>query len=142
MPREVATIDSRNPSAASFPDYVNAAVKIMLEKKGEDIVIFDMRGFTPFVDYNLLVSATSVVQAKVLVESVVETVKRNGLTLKGTEGDPESGWVLIDFWDMVVHIFRPELRSYYNLEGLWGDLPVVKVDGPDGEENPEKQDKA
>jgi len=125
-----------------FPEFVNAAVNAILEKKGEDIVIFDMRGFTPFVDYNLLVSAGSAIQAKVLMDSVIQAVKENGIKLKGVEGDPDSGWVLIDFWDLVVHVFRPEVRGYYNLEGLWGDLPRVKIDSRETEENREKTDKA
>ena len=130
-PQEDAEIEGKKPDLADLPDFVSAAVNAIVGKKGEEIVIFDMRGFTPFVDFNLLADAGSPIQAKVLMDAVIGAAKENGLKLKGVEGDPESGWVLVDFWDLVVHIFRPELRRYYNLEGLWGDLPSIVVRSPE-----------
>ncbi len=105
---------------------VKAALDAILEKKGEDVTLFDMRGFTPFVDYQVIVSAASALQAKVILDTVVERLKKEGFRQRGIEGDPGSGWILIDFWDLVVHVFKPELRTYYNIEALWADLPSVK----------------
>jgi ribosome-associated protein len=107
---------------------VKAALEAILEKKGEDVAVFDMRGFTPFVDYQIVASAASAIQAKVLLDGIVANVKKSGFKLRSVEGDSGSGWVLIDFWDLVIHIFRPELRQYYNLEALWADLPSVRYD--------------
>jgi len=109
---------------------VKKAIDAIKEKKGREIVVFDMRGFTPFVDYHVITSAESSVQAKALLDTIMEHA-RKPKKARGIEGDPESGWVLIDFWDVVIHIFRPELRKYYNLEGLWGDLPSVKIQPED-----------
>ena len=109
---------------------VKTVIDAIKEKKGNEIVVFDMRGFTPYVDYHIVTSAESAVQAKALLDSTVKQTRRQK-KVRGVEGDPESGWVLVDFWDVVVHIFRPELRKYYNLEGLWGDLPSVKIQPED-----------
>ena len=124
---EVAAIEERALDPAEFPAMVRAAVEAILEKKGEEIVVFDMRGFTPFMDFTILANAGSAIQAKVLMDAVIEGVRKSGSRARSVEGDPASGWVLIDFWDLVVHIFRPELRHYYNLDGLWADLPYHRV---------------
>ena len=124
---EVTTIDTLKIDPADFPPLVKAAVDAIIAKKGNEIAVFDMREFTPFVDYHIITSADSAVQAKVMVQSVVDEIRNLGSKPRSIEGDPGSGWVLIDFWDIVVHIFRPELRRYYNLEGLWADLPSAKV---------------
>ena len=125
---EVIAIVGSTIVPTELPPDVKAAVDAILEKKGDGIVVFDMRGFTPFVDFQIITSAASAVQAKVLLESVMNNVEKVGAKARSVEGDPASGWVLIDFWDLVVHIFRPELRSYYNIEGLWADLPSVKIE--------------
>jgi ribosome-associated protein len=106
---------------------VKAAVEAILEKNGEEITVFDMRGFTPFVDFQIISSASSAVQAKVIMEAVIRGVADLGIKVRSVEGEPGSGWALIDFWDLVVHIFRPELRGYYNLESLWADLPSLRI---------------
>lgn len=124
---EVTTIDTLKIDPADFPPLVKAAVDAIIAKKGNEIAVFDMRRFTPFVDFHIITSADSAVQAKVMVEAVVDEIRKLGSKPRNIEGDPGSGWVLIDFWDIVVHIFRPELRRYYNLEGLWADLPSAKV---------------
>ena len=115
---------------------VKAALEAILEKKGEEVILFDMRGFTPFVDFQIIASAASALQAKVILETIVEKLKKEGYILRGVEGDSGSGWVLIDFWDLVVHIFKPELRTYYNIEALWADLPSVKYNEHGIDETP------
>ena len=124
---EVTTIDNLKIDPADLPPLVKAAVDAIIAKKGNEIAVFDMREFTPFVDFHIITSADSAAQAKVILGNVIDEIRKLGTKLKNIEGDPGSGWVLIDFWDIVVHIFRPELRRYYNLEGLWADLPSAKV---------------
>ena len=120
------TISKQELDPSGLPATVMSAINAILEKKGEEVIIFDVREFTPFMDFNILTTAGSAIQAKVLMETVVEDVKKAGLSVRSVEGDPDSGWILMDFWDIVVHIFRPELRRYYNLDGLWADMPSVK----------------
>lgn len=124
--QEVTAITAAKIDPSELPELVKKAIDAIKEKKGREIVVFDMREFTPFVDYHVITSADSAVQAGALLDTIVQ-YGRKLKKARGVEGDPDSGWVLVDFWDVVVHIFRPELRSYYNLEGLWADLPSVKI---------------
>jgi ribosome-associated protein len=129
--QEVTAITAEKIDPSELPELAKKAIDAIKEKKGREIVVFDMRGFTPFVDYHVVTSAESAVQAKALLDTIIEYARELKKKARGIEGDPESGWVLVDFWDVVVHIFRPELRKYYNLEGLWGDLPSVKIQPED-----------
>ena len=106
-----------------LPEEVRGGVEALREKKVENIKVYDLRTFTPFFDYVLIGTVFSAAQGKVAIESVVDSMERAGYKLWGVEGGEDSGWVLIDFWDVVVHLFRPEVRRYYNLEALWADLP-------------------
>jgi ribosome-associated protein len=106
-----------------IPENVKQAVEAIKDKKVEDIRVYDLRQFTPFIDFVILGTVFSSAQAKVAKEGAVEALKTYGLKLWGVEGDEDSGWLLVDFWDIVLHFFRPETRRYYNLEALWGDLP-------------------
>ncbi len=128
--QEVTAITAETIDPSELPELVKKVIDAIEEKMGREIVVFDMRGFTPFVDYHVITSADSAVQAKALLDTIMQHARRLKKA-RGIEGDPDSGWVLVDFWDVVVHIFRPELRSYYNLEGLWGDLPSVKIQPED-----------
>jgi ribosome-associated protein len=88
--------------------------------KGKDIRILDVRGKTSVTDVIVIASGTSSRQVKSLAENVVEKVKEKGLMPVGVEGD-DSGWVLVDLGDVVVHVMTQEVRDYYNLERLWGE---------------------
>lgn len=107
----------------NLPEEVKAAVNALRDKKVEEIRVYDLREFTPFVDFVVLGTVFSSAQTRVAHTSVVAAVEELGLKLWGIEGDDDSGWVLVDFWDIVVHLFKPELRTYYNLEALWADFP-------------------
>lgn len=106
-----------------LPDEVREGVDALRDKKVEGIRVYDLRGFTPFCDFVVLGTVFSSAQAKVAQRSIIDSLGSAGLRLWGVEGGEDSGWVLIDFWDVVVHLFRPETRQYYNLEALWADLP-------------------
>lgn len=95
-------------------------VDIIADKKGENIVLMDLRGRTVITDYFVVCSGGSERQLKAIVEGIREEVKKDyGVTPRSVEGDAASGWVLIDFIDVVVHAFAPEVRSYYDLEEFW-----------------------
>ncbi|MEW6579032.1 MAG: ribosome silencing factor [Chloroflexota bacterium] len=101
-------------------------VNLATDKKGEDIVLMDMRQVSPITDYFIIVSATSDRQLKAIIEHVAEEIKKQHSILPWhVEGDPSNGWVLMDYADVVVHGFLPERRAYYDLEGLWREAPVV-----------------
>lgn len=90
------------------------------DKKAEDIVLLDIREVTDFTDYFVICSGTSDRQLKALVDSTEETAKAKfSVNPRSVEGRAESGWVLVDFGDVVVHAFTEELREFYGLEELW-----------------------
>ncbi len=95
------------------------------ERLGSDIVLLDMQGVSLLADYFALCNAESTPQFKAILEEVGKQVKVAGGRLLHVEGEPTSGWVLLDYGSVVVHIFDPELRAYYNLEDLWKEARLV-----------------
>lgn len=87
--------------------------------------MLDMRQITLLADYYIICDGTSSRQINAVRDELLEKFKRNGSKPPIAEGTPESGWVLVDFGSVIVHIFSPEQRSYYNLEELWTEAPVV-----------------
>jgi ribosome-associated protein len=101
-------------------------VNLASDKKGEDIVLMDMRQVSPVTDFFVIISATSDRQLRAIIEHIAEETKQQyNLRPWQIEGSPANGWVLIDFGDVVVHGFMPEKRAYYDLEGLWRAAPVM-----------------
>ncbi len=97
-----------------------AIVAGLEEKKGEDILLLDLIDVCAFTDYFVICSGTSDRMLKALLEEVERKAKRQlGQRAMGVEGDAQSGWILIDFGDVVVHLFSPPVRAYYKLEELW-----------------------
>ena len=98
------------------------------EKKGSDLVIMDMKEFTGLADYFILCSGTSDIQVKAISESVEKCLKDEFQEIPWhVEGADHRQWVLLDYIDIVVHVFAPDRRSFYELERLWSDAPIEKV---------------
>lgn len=97
-----------------------------MDKKGSDIALLDIREQALFASYFLLCSGENERQLRALAESIrQDTKEKANVIVNGLEGKAQSGWVLVDFGDLVVHLFSPEKRAYYNLEELWSDALVV-----------------
>lgn len=97
-----------------------------MEKKGEDILLLDIHELTLLTDYFVLCSGTSDRQLQALESGIREEMeKRLNISPLYVEGEPSSGWVLMDYGSVIVHIFAPQVRSYYNLEALWRRGRVV-----------------
>lgn len=94
-------------------------------KKGERIVILDMREVTLVADYFVIVSAINVIQVQSIADAVDEQLTTHGMRRENRVGGSRAHWVLLDYGDVVVHVFTEEERNYYNLERLWGDAAVV-----------------
>jgi ribosome-associated protein len=103
------------------------AVALAREKKGEDLVLLDLRELDAVSDYFLLVTALSETQVRAIAEHVRDTLVQEGSRPWHVEGMEHRRWVLIDFVDVVVHVFHPETRQYYLLERLWGDAARVPL---------------
>jgi ribosome-associated protein len=107
-------------------DLARIIVNLASDKKGENIVLMDMRQASPITDFFVIVSGSSDRQLKAIIDHIgQETKKQYGILPWRTEGTASNGWVLIDFGDVVVHAFLPEKRAYYDLEGLWREAPVM-----------------
>lgn len=100
----------------------------LFDLKGEDIVILDLRGLSDFCDFFVLATGRADVQVKALARAVRDGLLQVKQKPVGSEGEAEGRWVLLDFVDVIVHVFRSEVRQYYQLERLWGDAGVLPVD--------------
>ena len=89
------------------------------DDKAEDVIVIDLRGQSPIADHMVIGSGKSQRQVGAMAEHLVEKLKRLGLPVS-VEGLPQGDWVLIDAGDIVVHLFRPDVRSFYHLERMWG----------------------
>jgi ribosome-associated protein len=116
-------------SQKPLPDLaaVQAAVGAIEDLKGRDILILDLRGLSEATDFFVLASGTSDAHVRGIADSVLEKLHRRGVRAHHVEGLPVGRWVLLDFVDFVVHLFHPEMRSFYQLERLWGDAPELEL---------------
>lgn len=102
-----------------------------LAKKAFDIIIMDLRKITDVTDFFVVCSANSDTQVKAIADAVLYGTEKLGTPVWKSEGLSERQWVLLDYVDVVVHIFHKEIRRYYNLEKLWGDAAIKTVKDED-----------
>jgi len=102
-----------------------AAARAAADKQAVDVTILDVSGLIVITDYFVICSGTSDRQVKSLVEEVEEAVRGLGERPVRREGEADASWVLLDYVDVVVHVFAQEEREYYDLERLWSDAPRV-----------------
>jgi ribosome-associated protein len=109
--------------------------QISLEKKGKNIVLLDVTGIADFADYFVIITGDSDVQIKSISDHIEKTLKSNRIKLYHKEGYQSLQWVLLDYVDVLVHIFKPATRALYAIEKLWGDAKreVITESMYDGE---------
>lgn len=101
-------------------------VNTLDEKKGEQILLLDIEEHCSFTDYFIICTAISDRTIKALANEVQKAVKEtHSLKVWGVEGDPDGGWILMDYGDVILHLFGKETREYYQLEELWGAGQVL-----------------
>ncbi len=105
---------------------VKIAAAALEEKKGEDIKIIDIEGVTVIADYFVLASALNSNQAQALVDHVEEKLFAVGYECRQKEGNTSSTWVLLDYGDVIIHVFSKEDRLFYDLERIWRDGKIVE----------------
>ena len=96
-------------------------IRFALAKKAEEVILLDLRKITPMADFFIICSGVSGVQVRAIVDSILENCKKSDIDVYHVEGYENARWVLIDLVEIVVHVFQPEVRGYYQLERLWGD---------------------
>lgn len=102
-------------------------VRAALEKKAFDLVLLDVKSISSFTDYFLICSGRSDRQVQAIARSIDEDLRKAGIRPLGMEGFEEGKWILMDYEDVLVHVFLDPVRKFYDLEGLWLDAP--RVDG-------------
>ncbi len=111
-------------TASTTHDLARAIATAADDKKASNIVIVDMRGLVAYTDYLVIATGQTSRQTKAIADEIRKQVKeRTGAFARRVEGDREADWVLMDFIDVVVHIFTPEAREFYRLDRLWRQAP-------------------
>lgn len=109
------------------------AARVAGETRGTDVRILDLRELTPVVDYFVIVTGSSRRQMHAMADEIEKVVKRDlHDRSRGSDGYEEGRWIVLDYGNVMVHLFDPEARGYWDLEGLWSDAARVVVPGADG----------
>lgn len=96
-------------------------------KKAENIIVLDVRKLSSVTDYFVIVSGTSEPHLRAITDEITDQLrKEHGIRPRAIDGTLHTAWLVLDYFDVIVHIMRPETRKHYDLEGLWGDAPRVK----------------
>jgi ribosome-associated protein len=108
-------------------EIAKVAARAARDKKCADINVLDLRGLSSITDYFVICSVASEVQAKAVANHVQEELSGRGVEVWFVEGYEKASWILLDYVDVVMHIFDEEARDFYGLDRLWGDAPQVTV---------------
>jgi len=113
--------------AITAEELAKACAELASNKKAEEIVVLDVRGISTFTDFFVLCSATSEPQLKAIANEIQTRLKEDhGVRAVAMDGFPASQWIVLDYLQVVVHIFHRDKRAFYSLEDLWGDAPRVE----------------
>lgn len=113
------------PLLTDLNDIARRITDILADRQAEDIVLLDVRRVASFADYFVIASAANPRQMRALVETLHKELRVDGVQVRHQEGGLDSGWVLLDYGAIIVHLFSPELREYYGLEELWRQATQV-----------------
>ncbi|MFZ2197218.1 MAG: ribosome silencing factor [Thermodesulfovibrionales bacterium] len=108
-------------------DLAIQAAKAALEKKALDVTVLDLSGLTVIADYFVICSGESTTQVKAVAEFIEQEFAQKRIRPLGVEGAAHSHWILLDYGDVIIHVFEKETRAYYNLEKLWMDAKAVEI---------------
>ncbi len=105
-----------------------AAGNLALSKKGFDVKVLDLRKISSVCDYFVICSGSVDVHVKAIASGIERGLRDEGIRVSHREGESGSNWVLLDYFDVIVHIFSEETRTFYALEKLWGDAPIEELE--------------
>ena len=109
-------------------ELLQLVVKAADQRLAEAISVLDFRGHSPFTDYFVIATAKNERMADSIVDHVIEEAEKAGFAVRNVEGGQGSRWLLVDLYEVVLHVFVGEERQVYNLEKLWGDLPRIEAE--------------
>jgi ribosome-associated protein len=125
--RPKASVRPKKPATPRLPTDVKLAVAAALDKKALDVVALDLRKASAFTDFFVICTGGNLRQVKAIADGVEEALRAKGLKPALTEGYRRGDWVLIDYFDFIVHVFSPHTREFYSLERLWGDAKRIEI---------------
>ncbi len=114
---------------ANLPPLVLGASELCQDRNARDGLVLDLRGLSDATDFFLIASGDSDVHVRAISEHLLQELQRDGVRPAGVEGLRAGRWVLIDYIDLVIHVFHPAQRAFYQLEHLWGDAPSIPFEG-------------
>ena len=110
-----------------LPEQIARAVRAAEDKKADDLLLLDLRKAAGFTDYFLICSGGNPRQIRAIADAILDALASGGARPAHIEGYDRSEWVLLDYFDFIVHIFAPETRAFYGLERLWGNAERIEV---------------
>jgi ribosome-associated protein len=122
---------TRQASPRRLPAQVQRAITAAQDRKAVDVVVLDLRPAHGFTDYFLICSGANPRQIKAIADAVQEAQAARGLKPAHVEGYDRAGWILLDYFDFIVHIFSPDARAFYALERLWGNAKRFEIAEPE-----------
>ncbi len=120
---------SRTRHISGLSASVRRALELCQERNARDAILLDLRGLSDATDFFLIASGNSDVHVRAISDHIMNGLAAEGLRPAGVEGQRSGRWVLIDYIDVVIHVFHPALREFYQLERLWGDAPTLLLGG-------------
>ena len=123
---------SRTPRTRSprLNTSLTSVITAALDKKALDLVVLDLRAASAFTDFFVICTGTNVRQVQAIADSVQQSLGKKGVKPAIVEGYARGEWVLLDYFDFIVHVFTPATRSFYDLERLWGDAKRIEIPAP------------
>ena len=120
----------KRKKAARLPSQIDRAIAAAEDKKALDLMVLDLRKAAGFTDFFLICSGGNPRQIRAIADGVIEALAADGVKPAHVEGYDRSEWILIDYFDFIVHIFATETRLFYGLERLWGNAERIEVNAP------------
>jgi ribosome-associated protein len=112
--------------ASQLPSQIDRAIAAAEDKKAVDLVVLDLRKAAGFTDFFVMASGTNTRQVRAIADGVIEALAQEGVKPAHVEGYDRSEWILLDYFDFVVHVFAPDTRAFYGLERLWGNADRIE----------------
>lgn len=106
-------------------DFAIEVARLLHDDHCEDVLIYDVRGLSPITDYLVIASGTSDRQIQAVASHVSDLAQQHGMSRFGTDRDEAATWLVLDFVEVMVHLFEPTTRAHYDLEMMWGDAPQI-----------------